>query len=54
MLIVNIRNLLKIFLEFYCGLNKTALYFQDSTFYIMEWFKNTCRVVDKIFTQIQI
>jgi hypothetical protein len=48
MLIVNIRNLLEIFLEFYYGLNKTALYFQDSTCYIMERFQNTCRVVDKI------
>jgi hypothetical protein len=51
MLIVNIRNLLAIFAEFYCGLNKTALYFEDSSSYIVERFQNICRVVYNIFAQ---
>jgi hypothetical protein len=29
MSIVNIRNFLEIFVEFYCGLKKKALYFED-------------------------
>ena len=51
MSIANIRNLLEIFVEFYCDLKKTALYFQDSNCYIMERLQNMCRVVYKIFTQ---
>jgi hypothetical protein len=44
MSIANIWNLLEIFVEFYCGLKKTVLYFQDSNCYIMERFQNICRV----------
>jgi hypothetical protein len=51
LLIANIWNLLEIFVGFYCGLNKTALYFEDSNCYIMERFQNICRVFYKIFTQ---
>jgi len=51
MSIVNIRNLLEIFVEFYCGLKNKALYFDDSSCYIMERFQKICRVAYKIFTQ---
>lgn len=44
-LIANIRNLLAIFVEFYCGLKKTAFYLEDSNYYIVERFQNICRVV---------
>jgi hypothetical protein len=53
-LIANIRNLLEIFVEFYCGLKKTALYFQDSNCYIMERFQNICRSFTKYLPDIQI
>jgi len=45
MLIANIRNLLEIFVEFYCGLKKMTLYFEDSNCYIMEIFQNISRVL---------
>jgi hypothetical protein len=54
MLIANIRNLLEHYVECYCGLNKSALYFQDSTHYIMERFSKyiQCRL-QNIYPEIK-